>query len=69
MIFYHNIFGYIEFNLLRLRIIKIIGEVNQACSSQDLIICNCLKKWSNSNKMTCIHGLDTNVVNYVISMG
>jgi hypothetical protein len=31
-------------------------ELIKLCSSQDLIICNGLKKWPNSNRMTCIHG-------------
>jgi hypothetical protein len=35
-------------------------------SSQDLIICNGLMKWTKSNWMTSIYGLGTNVVNYVI---
>jgi hypothetical protein len=42
-------------------------ELLQLCSSQDLIICNGIKKWPNSNNMTCIHGLGSNVVDYVIS--
>lgn len=37
------------------------------CSAQDLIICNGLKKWSNSSHMACIHGLGSSVVDYVIS--
>ena len=37
-------------------------------SAQDLIICNGLTKWSNSSKMTCIHGLGSSVVDYVISL-
>jgi hypothetical protein len=36
------------------------------CSSQDLIICNGVMKWPNSNHMTCIHGLGSSVVYYVI---
>jgi hypothetical protein len=42
-------------------------ELIKLCSSQDLIICNGLKKWPNSNRMTCIHGLGSSVVDYVIS--
>ena len=34
--------------------------------SQDLIICNGVMKWSNSNQLTCIHGLCSSVVDYVI---
>jgi exonuclease III len=37
------------------------------CNSQDLIICNGVMKWPNSNQMTCIHGLGSSVVDYVIS--
>jgi hypothetical protein len=37
-------------------------ELVKLCSSQDLIICNGLKKWPNSNKMTCIHGLEVVVL-------
>jgi hypothetical protein len=37
------------------------------CNSQDLIICNGVMKWQNSNQMTCIHGLGSSVVDYVIS--
>jgi hypothetical protein len=36
------------------------------CSSQDLIIFNGVMKWPNSNQMTCIHGLGSSVVDYVI---
>ena len=43
------------------------SEVVKLCSAQDLIICNGLKKWSNSIQMTCIHGLGSSVVDYVIS--
>ena len=43
------------------------SELVKLCSAQDLIICNGLKKWPNSNKMTCIHGLGSSVVDYVIS--
>jgi hypothetical protein len=34
---------------------------------QDLIICNGLRKWPKYNRLTCIHGLGSNVVDYVIS--
>ena len=43
------------------------SELLKRCSAQDLIICNNLKKWPNSSQMTCIHGLGSNVVDYVIS--
>ena len=43
------------------------SELVKLCSAQDLIICNGLKKWSNSIHMTCIHGLGRSVVDYVIS--
>jgi hypothetical protein len=42
------------------------SELVKLCNSQDLIICNGVMKWPNSNQMTCIHGLGTSVVNYVI---
>jgi hypothetical protein len=42
-------------------------ELVKLCSSQDLIICNGVMKWPNSNQMTCIHGLGSSVVYYVIS--
>jgi hypothetical protein len=42
-------------------------ELVKPCSSQDLIICNGVIKWPNSNQMTCIHGLCSSVVDYVIS--
>jgi exonuclease III len=42
-------------------------ELIKLCSSQDLIICNGLMKWLKSNQMTCIHGLGSSVVDYVIS--
>ena len=46
---------------------KLFGsELVNLCSAQDLIICNSLKKWPNSSQMTCIHGLGSNVVYYVI---
>jgi hypothetical protein len=41
-------------------------ELVNICSSQDLIICNGVMKWTNSNQMTCIHGLGSSVVDYVI---
>ena len=43
------------------------SELVKLCSAQDLIICNDLKKWPNSIHMTCIHGLGSSVVDYVIS--
>jgi len=43
------------------------SELVKWCSAQDVIICNVLKKWSNSNQMTCIHGLGSSLVDYVIS--
>ena len=43
------------------------SEIVKLCSAQDLIICNGLKKWSNSIQMTCIHGLGSSMVDYVIS--
>ena len=43
------------------------SELIKLCSSQDLIICNGLKKWPNSSQMTCIYGLGSSVVDYVIS--
>jgi hypothetical protein len=42
-------------------------ELVKICNSQDLIICNGVIKWPNSNQMTCIHGLGSSVVDYVIS--
>jgi len=42
-------------------------ELVKLCSSQYLIICNGVMKWPNSNQMTCIHGLGSSVVDYVIS--
>jgi hypothetical protein len=36
------------------------------CSSLDLIICNGVMKWPNSNKMTCIHVLGSSFMDYVI---
>jgi hypothetical protein len=41
-------------------------ELVKLCSSQDLIICNGVMNWPNSNKMMCIHGLGSSVVDYVI---
>ena len=43
------------------------SELLKLCSAQDLIICNGLKKWPNYSQMTCIHGLSSSVVDYVIS--
>ena len=43
------------------------SKLVKLCSAQDLIICNGLKKWPNSSKMTYIHGLGSSVVDYVIS--
>jgi len=42
------------------------SELVKLCSAQDLIICNGLKKWPNSSKMTCIHVLGNSLVDYVI---
>jgi hypothetical protein len=42
-------------------------ELVKLCISQDLIICNGVMKWPNSDQMTCIHGLGSSVVDYVIS--
>ena len=36
------------------------------CSSQHLIICNDLMKWTKTSSMTCIHGLGSIVIYYVI---
>jgi hypothetical protein len=47
-------------NLFGTKLIKL-------CSSQDLIICNGLMKWLKSNQMTCIHGIGSSVMDYVIS--
>jgi hypothetical protein len=41
-------------------------ELVKLCISQDLIICNGLMKWPNSNQMIYIHGLGSSVVDYVI---
>jgi hypothetical protein len=41
-------------------------ELVKLCSFQDLIICNGVMKWPNSNWMTCINGIGSNVVDYVI---
>ena len=35
-------------------------------SAQDLIICIDIMEWPNPNQMTCIHGLQSGVVDYVI---
>jgi hypothetical protein len=32
-------------------------ELVKLCSSQDLIVCNGVMKWPNSNQMTSLHGL------------
>jgi hypothetical protein len=42
-------------------------ELVNLCSSQDLIICNGVMKWPNSNHMTCIHGLGSSFIDYMIS--
>jgi hypothetical protein len=42
------------------------NELVKLYNSQDLIICNGVMKWPNSNQMTCIHGLGSSVVDYVI---
>jgi hypothetical protein len=42
-------------------------ELIKLCNSQDLIIFNALRKWPKSNKMACIHGLVSNVIDYLIS--
>jgi hypothetical protein len=41
-------------------------ELVKLCSTQDLIIFNGVIKWPNSNHMTCIHGIGSSVVDYVI---
>ena len=41
-------------------------ELVKICNSQDLLIFNGVMKWPNSNQMTCIHGLGSSVVDYVI---
>jgi hypothetical protein len=41
-------------------------ELVKLCSYQDVIICNGEMKWPNSNQMTCIHGLGSSVIDYVI---
>jgi hypothetical protein len=41
-------------------------ELVKLYNSQDLIICNGVMKWPNFNQMTCIHGLVSSVVDYVI---
>lgn len=47
-------------NLFGIELIKI-------CSSQDLIICKGINKWTTSGPMTCIHGQGNNGVGYTIS--
>jgi exonuclease III len=42
-------------------------ELVNICSSRDLIFCNGVMKWPNSNQMNCIHVLGSSVVDYVIS--
>jgi len=42
------------------------SKLIKLCSAQDLIICNGLTKWPNSNQMTCIHGLGSSVLVYII---
>ena len=42
------------------------SEMVMLCSSQRLIICNGLMKWTNSSRMNCIHGLGRSVIDYVI---
>jgi hypothetical protein len=42
-------------------------ELIKLYSYQYLIICNGLRKWPKYNRMTCIHGLISSVVDYVIS--
>ena len=42
------------------------SDLVKLCSAQDLIICNGLKKWPNSSQMTCIPGLGSSMVDYVI---
>jgi hypothetical protein len=41
-------------------------ELVKLCNSQDLMICNGVMQWPNSNQMTCIHGIGSSVVDYVI---
>jgi hypothetical protein len=42
-------------------------ELVKLCISQYLIIFNGVMKWPNSKWMTCIHGIGSSVVDYVIS--
>jgi hypothetical protein len=42
-------------------------ELAKISISQDLIIFNGVIKWPNSNQMTCIHGIGSSVIDYVIS--
>ena len=37
------------------------------CSAKDINVCNGLTKWPNTSKITCIHGIGSSVVDYVIS--
>ena len=41
-------------------------EMVKFCSAQDIIIRNSLTKWTKSRWMTCIHGLGSSVVDYII---
>ena len=50
---------YLGENLFRSELVKF-------CCAQDLIICNTLTKWTNSSQMSCIHGIGSCVVDYVI---
>ena len=43
------------------------SELAKLCGAQDLIIFNGLKKWPNYIHMTCIHGIGSSMVDYVIS--
>ena len=42
-------------------------ELVKFCSTKDLIICNGFTKSPNSSRMTCIHGIGSSVVDYVLS--
>ena len=56
---YKRSFEYLGENLFRFELVKF-------WSSQDLIICNGLTKWPKCSEMTCILGLGSCVVDYVI---
>ena len=56
---YKRSFEYLGENLFGFELVKL-------CRAQDLIICNGLRNWSNSSQMTCIHGLGSSMVDYVI---